>query len=216
MKNIEWRDRSLMSTRKHNRATPGGRRELSHWIHHRPIETFPSLVSQLGIPNWIVNKPHGMVFWKPRGGLSTLFDEHILRDEDVPHCVPAKHHDYFYTSIKYYIPKARRLDVLQISGSIAYDGLKKMLTARCASLQANIATLYLGMCVASGRMTIEEVKRGELYRKHIRGEAKSHDDMRREMFHLKRENHKIYNETIRLPRDPLAEKKCPDDLPGAT
>lgn len=203
----------ITQTRKKSRHPDG--KELSRWIHHRPIETYPSLRSQLGTPKWIANHPHGMVYWKPRGGLSTIFDEHILRDEDVPHCVPAKHHDYFYSSIQYYIPKSRRLDVLQISGSIAYDGLKKMLTARCASLQANIATLYLGMCVASGRMSIVEVKRGELYRKHIRGEAKSHEEMRREMLDLKRENHHIYNETLRLPRDPLAAKKCPDDPPGA-
>ena len=60
--------------------------------------------------------------------------------------------------------------MLSISGIINYDGLTKLLTARCASLEANIATLYLGMCVANNRMTIKHVKKSGLYGKYIRGE----------------------------------------------
>ena len=180
----------------------------SKWIHHRPKNKYAKFVRLLGKPAWCVNEPHGMAMWRPRGGLTSLFDEHILRDEDVPHCVPAKHHDYFYSSVRLYVPPSKRRDVLRISGSIAYDGLKKMLTARCASIEANIATLYLGMCVATGKMDISYVKRAGLYGAYIRGEKESHDELKRQMMEMKRDNHKKNSEELKAPRDPLAFRSC--------
>ena len=89
-----------------------------------------------------------------------LFDEHILRDEDVKHCVPRNHHDYFYSSVKFFVPKKNKVfDVLKISGSLNYDGLKKLLTARCGGIGANYATLYLAMMVANGKLSISQVKK---------------------------------------------------------
>lgn len=191
----------IMSTRKNSRnsITP------SKWIHFRPRDKYASFVKELGKPNWIVNQPHGMAYWKPTRG---LWDEHILRDEDVPHCVPAKHNDYFYSSIKFYVPPSKRIDVLRISGSIAYDGLKNMLTARCASLQANIATLYLGMSVAMGKMPISVVKKDGLYGAHIRGEEGTKEELMKKMRNMKRENHTKYKKELTLPRDPLAFRSC--------
>ena len=54
--------------------------------------------------------------------------------------------------------------MLSISGSINYDGLTKLLTARCASLEANIATLQLGMCVANKKMDNQKSKTKRIIR----------------------------------------------------
>ena len=43
--------------------------------------------------------------------------------------------------IKIYIPSNKLKDILTISGSIGYDPLKHELYARCASIEANFATL---------------------------------------------------------------------------
>lgn len=193
---------------KHAKTQRRSRSSPTKWVHHRPKNKYAKFVKLLGKPAWCVNQPHGMALWRPRGGLTSLFDEHLLRDEDVPHCVPAKHHDYFYSSVRIYVPPSKRRDVLRISGSIAYDGLKKLLTARCASIEANIATLYLGMCVATGKMDIANVKREGLYGAYIRGEKEPHDELKRKMMEMKRENHAKHKEELRVPRDPLAFKSC--------
>ncbi|KKM74063.1 hypothetical protein LCGC14_1404210, partial [marine sediment metagenome] len=124
------------------------------------------------------------------------------------HCVPKPHHDFFYTSLKLYVPPSKLKDVLRISGSINYDGLKHFLTARCGGIGANIATLYLASKVAMGEYTIEEVKRAGLYVSHIRGEAMDHDEMEKELRRMKKTNHHRYAKQLKLPRYPLAFKHC--------
>ncbi len=179
---------------------------VSCWKHARPKKYYTTARNLFGPPTVLANVPHGLAVWRRHG--NSLFNEHVLKDEDVRHCVPAPHHDFFYTSVKYYVPPQKRADVLRLSGSIQYDGLTKRLTARCGGLGANIATLYLGMCVAMGDMSIQQVKRGHLYVKHIRGEALGHEAMRHRMVELKRRNHKRYARELTLTRDPYAFAAC--------
>ena len=177
---------------------------VNNWIHDGPKKYYEKCVEMFGKPTAVSNKKHGFAFWKTKG----LFSEHLLRDEYVSHCVPRHHFDYFYSSVRFFIPKERVMDVLKISGSINYDGLKKLLTARCASIGANYATLYLGLMVGSGKMTIEQVKKGDLYAKHIRGEAKTHEQMRVEMIKMKRANNKKYKKEIKQKFATYAFSRC--------
>ena len=179
---------------------------VNNWINNRPKKFYHTAIKLFGKPTFIANVPNGMVYWKKSG--NSLFNEHYIKDQEISHCVPAKHHDFFYSSIKCYVPPNLRLDVLSISGSINYDGLTKLLTARCASLEANIATLYLGMCVANKYMNINKVKKSGLYGKYIRGEMKPHDQLRKQMFAMKKENNKKYKKEILGEFDPLAFQKC--------
>lgn len=179
---------------------------MSNWIHDRPRKYLKQAKKLFGTPDFVANKPNGMALWKMSG--NSLFAEHLLRDEDVSHCVPAKHHDFFYTSIKMYVPPSKLLDVLSLSGSVNYDGLKKLITARCGGIGANIATLYLASKIANGEYDIQYVKKKGLYASHIRGEEKSYDDMKKELGRMKRKNHKKYSRQLDLPRYALAFKKC--------
>jgi len=179
---------------------------VSNWINNRPKKFYPKAIKLFGKPTFIANVPNGMAYWKKSG--NSLFNEHYIKDQEISHCVPARHYDYFYSSIKCYVPPNLRLDVLSISGSINYDGLTKLLTARCASLEANIATLYLGMCVANKRMSIKKVKKDGLYGKYIRGEMKSYNQLKKQMFTMKKENNKKYKKEILGEFDPLAFQKC--------
>jgi len=177
---------------------------VSNWHHKGPREYYSKCVEMFGQPTAISNKRHGFALWKTRG----LFNEHILRDEDVKHCVPRNHHDYFYSSIKFFIPKNKVFDVLKITGSINYDGLKKQLTARCGGIGANYATLYLGMMVANGKMSIDQVKQGDLYPKHISGELKTYEEMKKAMNEMKRHNHKQYKVELKKDFAPYAFTRC--------
>ena len=177
---------------------------MDKWVYKGARDYYPSVKKLFGNPVYAANVKGGAAFWKTRG----LFHSHLLRDENVAHCVPKPHRDFFYSSVRFYIPPSKLLNVLKISGSIQYDGLKKLVTARCGGLKANIATLYLAMCVSSGKLSIRKVKNGDLYAKHIRGEAKKHSEMLKEMNTLYRENHKIYRKDLSLPFYKLAFKHC--------
>jgi hypothetical protein len=179
---------------------------VSKWQHARPKGFFPTAIKLLGEPTFVANVPHGMAYWKAGG--SGLFAEHFLKDEEVAHCVPAIHHDYFYSSVKCYVPPLLRAAVLSISGSMNYDGLKNLLTARCASIEANIATLYLGMAVANGIMDIQAVKRAGLYGRYIRGEMEPHSELRKKMMQMKRSNSRQFANELSTPFDPMAFSEC--------
>ena len=58
-------------------------------------------------------------------------------------------------------------DVLSLSGSVNYDPLKRELTARCGSLEANIATLGLSTDIALGKRSIEDVQKHAQYKQQI-------------------------------------------------
>lgn len=177
---------------------------MNKWKNRLPREVYPIAVKSLGKPIFAANVPNGMAYWKTRG----LFAEHLLRDEEIKHCVPANHYDFFYSSIKFYVPPEMIKRVLSISGSINYDGLKKLITARCASIGANIATLYLAMVLVSGKMSIQDIKKKGLYSKHIRGDVKSHSEMKREMNAMKKKNHKKYKKELNAPFYKLAFPHC--------
>ena len=183
---------------------------VSKWYHKRPKSYYPKCVEMFGEPTSISNSKHGFAFWKTRG----LFDEHLLRDEDVKHCVPRIHHDYFYSSIKFFIPEDKVFDVLKISGSINYDGLKNLITARCGGIGANYATLYLGMMVAMGNMTIKEVQSGDLYPKHISGEMKTYNEMKKEMMAMKKANNKQFKKELKQDFAPYAFTRCYKEKSG--
>ena len=71
---------------------------VNKWNNERPKKFFPKACKLFGNPTFVANVPNGMAYWKKTG--NTLFNEHYIKDEEIAHCVPAKHHDYFYSSIK--------------------------------------------------------------------------------------------------------------------
>ena len=116
---------------------------LDKWINQQeygPVSKYQEIVDKYGKPHILVNQPNGLCIWNkfPKG------DPHVrieLKDEYVAHCAPAKHYDFLYSFVKIYIPPEKLNDVQSISGSVNYDPLKHELFARCASFQANFATL---------------------------------------------------------------------------
>lgn len=177
---------------------------VSNWHHSRPKKYFPRCIELFGNPTFAANVRHGYALWKTKG----LFTQHLLIDEDVKHCVPRPHHDYFYSSVKYFIPKNKVCDVLKISGSLNYDGLKKELTARCGGIGANYATIYLGMLVASGKMSIDKVKSKDMYARMIRGEIIPHKEMAKKMMALKRLNNRQFSKQLGLEYATYAFSEC--------
>ena len=128
-------------------------KNLSKWIHQEgkmingkpikegPVFMFNKIVEKYGKPDIIVNKARGICIWYIENKNGDPHHSIELKDEYVSHCVPAQHHDFLYSYIKIYVPPEKIKQVLSVSGSVGYDGLQKLLYARCASFEANMATL---------------------------------------------------------------------------
>jgi hypothetical protein len=184
------------------------KKKLSKWINKISVDYYSECVKMFGQPNAISNTTGGMCIWYDRGN---LFTEHILRDEKIAHCVPRPHFDYFYSSILFYVPPEKLLDVLKISGSINYDGLKKLLTARCGGINANYATLYLAMQLVNNELSITDIKKNDMYPKMIKGEIMPHSEMAERMIEMKRSNNKRYIKEINLDYATYAYDSCYKD-----
>lgn len=128
---------------------------LKNWVHGDAAKYFDYITREqtnmLKLPRQgsavhVVNKPYGLVLWQQRAGW--VFDEHMLRDESVEHGYPSKHHDFFTSSVQVYMNPDYLPKLLHLTGSAWYDGLKRTLSVRCGTIEANIATAYL--CVLLG------------------------------------------------------------------
>lgn len=137
------------------------------WENSDAVAYLAVATNKWGPPDNISKNKGGIAIWSRNKLKNTCFEQIELRDESVPHCVPLPHRDFLYTYIKYDIHPDRFSDVLSLSGSVSYDPLKKLLSARCGSNEANIATLYLATEIASGNRNIDDIQKNKLYKKTI-------------------------------------------------
>lgn len=128
-------------------------------------------------PDILSKTKKGIAIWYPRSNekinianqlLPNIFAEHWCRDESIKHQCPSEHNDFFYSFIKINLNNENWSNVLAISGSVGYDPLKKLLYARCGSIEANIATLYTCLLVNNGVETIENIHKNKLYGENIK------------------------------------------------
>ena len=137
-------------------------------VNEGPVFIYNKLVEEYGKPDISINKKKGICIWYLDNRADDIHHSIELRDQYVEHCVPANHHDFLYSYINIYIPPNRLEEVMKVSGSIGYDGLQKLLYARCASLEANAATLAAVIKVINGT----DVD----YSDHIINRYKSYDE----------------------------------------
>lgn len=136
-----------------------------HW-KVGPKREYHKTVKRFGNPSYLKPGPGGVAVWT-RFKESCPFTRIMIIDESVPHDKPVEHCDFIYTTINYTISREMRPNVLNISESLMYDSLKEELTARCGTLEANIATLVLADKVNNNLVTASEVYAGDKYKAYI-------------------------------------------------
>ncbi len=144
-----------------------------NWKHKKPVEYVKFFSKNIFRNPDILNKKEGgIAIWYPKNNetitlenhkLPNIFAEHWCRDEYINHKCPSEHHDFFYSFIKIDLNDKYWSDVLSVSGSVGYDPLKHMLYARCASIEANIATLCTCVMINNGDLTIKQVQKKQIY-----------------------------------------------------
>lgn len=172
--------------------------DVSNWSnlklkddHPNAKQVYYDMKHLYGKPNILVNVKGGIAIWtkeelEAKGDF--LHHEIVLRDEAVEHCVPAKHYDFLTSYIKIFIPKDKFLDVTSVSGSVTYDGLKKLLSARCGSLEANYATFVT--CLAKLKGENQE------YKTNIINKVKNSEENKRIILETLKENKEQYGDKI--------------------
>ena len=135
------------------------------------IKQYYILKAKYGPPGIYDFSPGGIAIWHYDQISYTCFARIELHDESIGHKCPKLHHDFLYHFINYEVLPHRMMRVQALSGSIAYDPLKKLLRARCASEEANIATLYLAALIGSGKLSIKDIQKNQLYKKTIESTA---------------------------------------------
>lgn len=131
-----------------------------------PYKEYVRTVSRFGKPSYINKRSNGVAIWS-KFPKSCPFYRIMIIDENVPHSKPMPHCDFIYTTIKYHIDPEKLMTVLNISDSIMYDKLKEELTARCHTLEANMATLLLAHDVNNDIVTPQQIATGRVYKKYI-------------------------------------------------
>ena len=178
--------------------------DVSNWIHKPrakvnnilvadedgPVYTYHKIVKDLRKPDVIANQPGGIAIWymKQKDGIHHTIE---LRDEYVSHCLPAQHYDFLISYINVFVPPAKLNAVMNVSGSVGYDGLKKLLSARCASFEANMATLATCLKVINGK--------ADDYSKNINNRYTSFEENKE---YIKKEiarNHTVYAKALTMP-----------------
>jgi len=147
-----------------------------------PGERFEDVVKEFGPPSVYDPSPGGVAIWDSETlkAIGSCFDRIEVRDEMVPHGKPANHVDFLYTWYSLDIPVEQICDVIDLSTSISYDPLKKMIRVRCHFMGANVVTLWLVTQMVDNGWSLERAKKeygprimelskenSELYNKYI-------------------------------------------------
>ena len=142
------------------------------WENSAAVKEFAFLKALFGEPSHYDGRTGGLAVWN-HSVLSkaklfkrpVCFVEYVLKDEAVHHKFPSEHYDNQYAYVEVDIEPQTLEYVLSLSGSVSYDPLKGWLYARCGTLMANIATLYLAMRIIENPARLRSIQQNGVYGK---------------------------------------------------
>jgi hypothetical protein len=141
------------------------------WNHKAPIVRANQLAEKLGTPDRYSQEAGGVAIWyyvdpyfrsknlysledgeriKP----SNVYSKLMIKDEEIPHIVPAPHNDFYYAYVYMDIPEDRVQKVRELTESVGYDTMKREVYARCHFAPANLTSLYLIKQIANGHKNL--------------------------------------------------------------
>ena len=119
---------------------------LKNWRNEDARLYAEAMIKKFGQPDEVTET---RLLWN---AIEPPFDKNWIIDESIPHDFPKPHRDYVYSSMMIPLKTDMMESLSHASGSIIYDGLTKMVTARCGSLYANASTLGFVKKLAEGEI----------------------------------------------------------------
>lgn len=147
----------------------GGATPQLQWYNKDASDYVHVVMRRYGMPSSVDPTAGGIAIWKKDKLMNTPFDRLEVKDESIPHLYPMRHNDFVYTFVNYDVSPSKFIEVTSLSGSIVYDPLKKLLRARCGTLEANVATLALATQIGEGHISLNYAQANELYPQYILG-----------------------------------------------
>lgn len=118
------------------------------WHNKDALKELLRTIKLFGKPSVISMAEGGIAIWteedlkkKKIFGRAICFREIIIRDESIEHLCPKKHRDFIYSTVRVRVKPEQIKMLSSISGSVSYDPLKNIVSARCGTVAANISTL---------------------------------------------------------------------------
>jgi hypothetical protein len=145
------------------------------WNHIPAIVRANQIAELLGMPYRYNKEAGGVCIWmnvdpyfeavnvytiseserfKPKNVYSKL----MIKDEQVPHLVPAPHNDFFYAFMYMDVPSDKVCDIRNLTESGGYDTMTREAYARCHFMPANLTTLFLMKQIAQGHKSLEKAR----------------------------------------------------------
>lgn len=107
--------------------------QMTNWTHTLPLKLYEDLKLKYDMPIIRVNKKDGFVIWK-KNSKQIIYDEILLRDEEIKNDDDEMELLCLYLNIKLYIPPKLLNQILNVSHRISYNKGKYMMTIHTNSI----------------------------------------------------------------------------------
>jgi hypothetical protein len=108
--------------------------QMTKWLHPLPLQIYDDLVITYNVPTYRLNKKGGLVIWN-KSLKQSIYDEIILRDEEISNSNNGLHYFCLYLNINIYIPSKILSKIYNISTRINYNRINYMLTIHTYSIK---------------------------------------------------------------------------------
>jgi len=174
------------------------------WENSEAKKELAFLVNLFGQPTAIGKQKGGVAIWNAATlhdtklfGLPNCLDEYEVRDEAVLQKFPEEHHANQYASIVVDVDPETFQYLANLSGSIQYDPIKHLLTARGGNIITNIGTLYLALRVIENPARLRSIQKNGMYGRLLRSMHKA-DGVRGMNLN---QTERVYKGLCRMKRD---------------
>lgn len=107
--------------------------QMTNWKHVLPLKVYEDVKTKYGVPHFRINKENGLVIWN-KSEKQQIYDEIILRDEEINNSDNGIQQLCLYLNVKLYIPPKMLCKVFELSHRLSYNKGKLMLQVHTNSV----------------------------------------------------------------------------------
>lgn len=145
-----------------------------NWDFQSSRDDLNFLIQLWGQPDVVSGQSGGSAIWRTETlhktklfGVPNCLDEYEIRDEAIDAKFPIPRKENQYASIVIDIDPDVLQFVLNMSGSLMYDSLQGLLTARGANLADTISTLFLALRVVENPARLKNIQQKSAYKRLV-------------------------------------------------
>ena len=95
--------------------------QMTNWTHINSLKIYDKIVEKHSLPNLNINKENGLAIWNKTSKNQTIYDEIILKDEEIKNTNIKMNLYSLYLYIKIYIPPNELDNILKLDTRLSYN-----------------------------------------------------------------------------------------------